>query len=310
MCPLPLIRLSLGMLRHLKLLGKACLRSFHHGVFMTSKGAAYSSILTFFPGLIVAAWVLAATHSTDQFIQQIEYALGAVLPADSRATALGYFTGHQQLSLRELLSALTVMVMAASGVMISWMNGFRRAYDIDDNDWNFWEERGIALLLVVFGLAPMVVALTLVAFGDIIEQWLLLQLDREIGLYVLLLWKLGRWLIATITSVSVIMLIYHWGLPRVQRWHRVLPGAIMATLLWFPVTVGFGWYVTHYANYNRIYGSLGAGIALLVWLYIISIIILIGAEYNALACPRCIDSAPQEDLAIGERRRAERRRRN
>jgi membrane protein len=96
-------------------------------------------------------------------------------------------------------------------------------------------------------------------------------------------------------------------MPRVQAWHRVLPGAIMATLLWFPVTIGFGWYVTNYANYNRIYGSLGAGIALLVWLYIISIIILVGAEYNAMACPRCVDASEEEPITIGERRKAHRR---
>src|SRR5438552_10949444 len=294
------------MLRHLKLLGKASLRSFDHGVFMNSKGAAYSSILTFFPALIVAAWAMVVTGSTDQFIHQIEYALGAVLPPESRNTALGYFQGHQQLSLKELYSAMIVMVMAASGVMTSWMNGFRRAYDIQVNTWNFWEERGIALLLVIFGLAPMVFALGLVAFGDLIERWLLMQVDRDIGLYVLLLWKLGRWLISALTSITVIMLIYHWGLPRVQSWLRVLPGAIMATLLWFPVTLVFGWYVTNYANYNRIYGSLGAGIALLVWLYIISIIILVGAEYNAVTCPRGAD-AFFDDLRVGDRRRGERR---
>src|SRR3954462_348265 len=140
------------MLKHLKLLGRASLRSFEHGVFMNSKGAAYSSILTFFPALIVAAWTMSATRSTDQFIQQIEYALGAVLPPESRATALAYFQGHQELSLKELSSAVTVMVLAASGVMTSWMNGFRRAYGIAENEWNFWEERGIALLLVIFGL--------------------------------------------------------------------------------------------------------------------------------------------------------------
>ena len=98
---------------------------------------------------------------------------------------------------------MIVMVMAASGVMTSWMNGFRRAYDIQVNTWNFWEERGIALLLVIFGLAPMVFALGLVAFGDLIERWLLMQVDRDIGLYVLLLWKLGRWLISALTSITV-----------------------------------------------------------------------------------------------------------
>src|ERR1041385_5340440 len=288
------------MLKHLKLLGKASLRSFEHGVFMQSKGAAYSSILTFFPALIVAAWIMSVTGSTEQLIHQIEYALGAVLPPESRNTALAYFQAPHQLSFRELSSAITVMVLAASGVMTSWMNGFRRAYNIDENEWNFWEERGIALLLVLFGVAPMVFALVIVAFGDIIERWLLMQLNTDIQLYVLLLWKLGRWMLSGITSVTVIMLIYHWGLPRVQPWHRVLPGAFFATLLWFPVTIGFGWYVTNYANYNRIYGSLGAGIALLVWLYIISIIILVGAEYNAMACPRCVDPQADERLTIGD----------
>jgi membrane protein len=100
------------------------------------------------------------------------------------------------------------------------------------------------------------------------------------------------------------MLIYHWGLPRVQSWRRVLPGAILATILWFPITVGFGWYVNNYANYTVIYGSLGAGIALLVWMYLISMIILFGAEFNAVVCPR---EAPEAHGAGEERRHGERR---
>ena len=60
-----------------------------------------------------------------------------------------------------------------------------------------------------------------------------------------------------------------------QSWKRVLPGAILSTMLWFPATVAFGWYVTRFANYSQVYGSLGAGIALLFWLYIISLTVLI-----------------------------------
>jgi membrane protein len=129
-------------------------------------------------------------------------------------------------------------------------------------------------------------ALGLIAFGSVIENWLALKLGRDIGYYLLLLFLLARWLIAGITSVTVIMLIYHWALPRVQPWHRVLPGAVLATILWFPFTLAFGRYVTRYATYNLFYGPLGAAIALLVWLYSLSIIILIGAEFNALANPR------------------------
>jgi membrane protein len=251
--------------------------------------------------------VMSLTNTTESFVHQIEFALGTVLPPGARATAISYFRAHKKWPVREITSALTVMVFAASGVMISWMNGFRTAYGIQKNPWGFWRERLVAIYLVVLGLAPMAFALFLVAFGNIIEIWLVMQVNRGIGLYVLLLWTAVRWLISGVTSVTVIMLIYHWGLPRVQPWHRVLPGAIMATVLWFPVTIIFGWYVTNYANYNLIYGSLGAGIALLVWLYIISIIILVGAEFNAVACPRqTLDKMPEERTA-GDRRQGQRR---
>ncbi|MCU1285162.1 MAG: putative ribonuclease [Acidobacteriales bacterium] len=296
------------MLRTLTLLRRAFWRSFQHGVFMNSKGAAYSSILTFFPALILAAWILSLTNRTESFVHQIEFALRTVLPPSARGTVLSYFEGHKTVPIREIISATTVMVLAASGVMISWMNGFRQAYGIEANAWGFWRERAVAIFLVILGLAPMAFALFLVAFGNIIESWLLMQLNGEIGLVVFMGWKLGRWLIAAVTSVTVVMLIYHWGLPRVQPWHRVLPGAIMATILWFPFTIIFGWYVTHYANYNLIYGSLGAGIALLVWLYVISIIILIGAEFNAVACPRCTLPKIPEERHIGDRRQGQRRR--
>ena len=66
-----------------------------------------------------------------------------------------------------------------------------------------------------------------------------------------------------------------------RAWHRILPGAVMATAMWFLTTLAFGWYVTRFANYSEVYGSLGAGIALLFWLYIVSLSVLCGAEFNA-----------------------------
>jgi membrane protein len=61
----------------------------------------------------------------------------------------------------------------------------------------------------------------------------------------------------------------------------VVPGAVLATGMWFLTTLAFGWYVTRFANYSEVYGSLGAGIALLFWLYIVSLCVLCGAEFNA-----------------------------
>jgi len=76
-------------------------------------------------------------------------------------------------------------------------------------------------------------------------------------------------------------LIYHMGTPVRQPWRRVLPGAIAATAMWFFTTLVFGWYVTRFANYSQVYGSLGAGIALLFWLYIVSLSVFFGAEFNS-----------------------------
>jgi len=89
-----------------------------------------------------------------------------------------------------------------------------------------------------------------------------------------------RWTVALTGSVGLIALLYHMGTPIRQPWKRVVPGAVIATMMWFLATLGFGWYVTRFANYSRVYGSLGAAIALLFWLFIISLCILYGAELN------------------------------
>jgi uncharacterized BrkB/YihY/UPF0761 family membrane protein len=61
---------------------------------------------------------------------------------------------------------------------------------------------------------------------------------------------------------------------------------VLATGLWFASTTIFGWYLRHYADYGVIYGSVGTAIALLIWLYMVSLVILIGAEFNAVRYPR------------------------
>ncbi len=89
------------------------------------------------------------------------------------------------------------------------------------------------------------------------------------------------------------------GDPRTQPWHSVLPGATLATAVWFAATALFGWYLQRYADYSIIYGSLGVGIALLVWMYMISLIILVGAEFNAMIFPR--SRLGQELVAMASR---------
>jgi membrane protein len=260
-------------------------RAFQHDAFAIAKASAYSSILTFFPALLVVGSVLATSRRTTVYLQEISYAVGRILPAGSN-TALAYLRGSSlQRPIGVLISASLITVWTGSGVMISWMEGFRHAYELP-KIWGLFKERMIAFALVILAGTPLTFATMLVAFGSGIETRILFGLGREFGPVILLLWTGIRWLIATLTSIAVIALIYHNAVPRTQPWHSVLPGATMATVLWFVSTALFGWYLQNYADYSLIYGSLGAAIALLVWMYMISLVILVGAEFNAMLFPR------------------------
>jgi membrane protein len=276
--------LSPLVLRFLNLLRKAVWRAFQHDAFAIAKASAYSSILTFFPTLLVLGSVLQARRNTQAFSREISDALTKILPAGT-STAQAYLRGSTGRSISLLVTTSILSLWLASGVMISWMEGFRRSYELP-KIWGLVKERLIALSLVILAGIPLSCATILVAFGNRIENRILFHIGHEFSPYVYLMWMLIRWTIAIATSVAVIALIYHNAVPRTQPWHSVLPGATLATVLWFFVTMLFGWYLQHYADYSVIYGSLGAAIALLVWMYLISLVVLIGAEFNAMLYPR------------------------
>lgn len=278
--------LSASMLRFFRLVRLAFWRAFQHDAFAIAKASAYSSILTFFPLLLVVGSVLATSRKTSAYLREISYALGRILPAGS-ATALAYFKNTSQRPEGLLITTSLITLWTASGVMISWMEGFRRSYQLPKK-WGLVKERMIAFSLVILAGIPLTFSTVLVAFGSRIETRILFYLNHEFGFYVLLMWTAIRWLIATLTSIAVIALIYHNAVPRTQPWHSVLPGATLATGLWFAVTMMFGWYLQRFADYSIIYGSLGAGIALLVWMYMVSLVILVGAEFNAMLFPRAM----------------------
>jgi membrane protein len=92
---------------------------------------------------------------------------------------------------------------------------------------------------------------------------------------------LARYAVALGATVLVTAALYYFGPYRQQRWKNVWPGAVVATVLWLGATLVFAWYVRNMANYNVMYGSIGTGIALLVWMYLMAAIAMIGCEFNA-----------------------------
>jgi membrane protein len=274
------------ILRFLRLLRLAFWRAFQHDAFSIAKASAYSSILTFFPLLLVIGSVLASFSRGQAYMLEVTTALGSILPVGS-ATATAFLKSSAQHSTSLVITTSLLTLWTGSGVMISWMEGFRRSYELP-KIWGLVKERMISFSLVIMAGIPLMFATILVASGSNIERTVLFHMNHEFGFYILLMWSAIRWLIATLTSIAVIALIYHHAVPRTQPWHSVLPGAALATAMWFGVTMIFGWYLQHYANYSIMYGSLGAAIALLVWMYLISLVVLVGAEFNAMLFPRAM----------------------
>ena len=283
------------MARALEKIRLALLASLSHDVFGTAKGAAYSAILCLFPTILVLTTLLALTPESDTLRGEMRAAFSEVLPDDTMSLLHDYFTTQKERSEQVVASAIAVSLLAAMGMMLSLMEGFRRAYELPRHEWNFWVGHLVALALVPLCLVPMAFATVMVAFGHQIEQWVISNSYHALGPFVLFIWRIVRWSIGLFTTILVLSMIYQFGTPRRRAWRYVLPGASGAAIIWFLATLGFGFYLTRFADYSVVYGPLGAVVATLVWLYIATVSVLIGAEFNAHLFPKPQQSNPASE---------------
>lgn len=274
------------MVEFFRVLNSSIRRAFDHDSFDIAKAAAYSSILTLFPALLVLGAVLASSRQFETYAGEITDALGWILPTGT-ATAASYVRSKAFHPVGFLIATSLLTIWTASSAIVSWMEGFRNAYQLP-RTWGLVKERLIACSLVILAGIPLMFATILIAFGGEIENRMVPYLGHGWGPLILFAWTGIRWFIASATCIGVIALIYHNAVPRTQPWHTVIPGSIMASGLWFAATLLFGWYLRQSSEYSVIYGVLGVGIALLVWMYLVSLIVLVGAEYNAILFPRTV----------------------
>ena len=253
-----------------------------HDVLNTAKAAAYSGMLALFPALVVLTALLAQVPEGTSLVGEVRASFEQFLPADSMSLLQSAMQTRRLHSAQLILSAASLSVFAGLGLMLTLMDGFRRAYRQPRDNWGFWQRRFRALLLVPIVLVPLSLATLVLVFGRQIEAWMIDNAGHELRHVVLFFWRMVRWAVALVTGVSVLGALYHFGTRRKEHWAWVGPGAVAATLVWFPATLAFGWYVTRIADYSMFYGSFGAGIATLVWLYITAFSALLGAELNGV----------------------------
>ena len=252
--------------------------------FGVAKGAAYSGLLSFFPILTTVAALLVQARASDVARTVTEF-LYEVVPPGSEDVVRTLFVVHGTRPTWLLVVAILLSAWAASGAMMSLLEGFRSIYKIPSGR-SFLRERGIAISLVFLVMIPMWAASTMIVAGThgerTVMSWVrLIPQGAELRGWVTVAGIALRYTTALGAVVLALALIYYVGPNRPQSFRRVLPGAALSTALWLLATTGFGWYVRHIAQYNVLYGSVGAGLALLVWIYLLAVITLYGCAFNA-----------------------------
>jgi membrane protein len=266
-----------------RLLKQTLITTHEDDCYGTAKGVAYSGLLSLFPILTSLAAILVVTKA-DAITRTLSRILFRAAPPGTEELIRTQFTSSGQRPGWLVVAAAVLSILAASGAMMSLMDGFQAAYRLPAGR-PFLRQRGMAVLLVFIVAIPAVGASILIVFGRRLEAWAFSLLGLGQGGH-LTGWPAivsvsTRYLIAFACVVLAAGLLYYFGPNQKVKLRSVWPGALLATVLWGLTTAAFGWYVRNLANYNVMYGSIAAVIVLLVWMYLLAIIALFGCEFNA-----------------------------
>ncbi|MBI5280437.1 MAG: YihY/virulence factor BrkB family protein [Candidatus Solibacter usitatus] len=262
---------------------RALAGAYTHGALGFAKGAAYSALLSFFPVLTTTTAILVQMNAAE-VSRKITAAIFKVAPPGIEDLIRHFMTQRGARPVAVPIAAGVLALWAASGVMMSLMEGFQGAYQRKSRR-GIFHNRGVAMWLVLVSIFPVVGASAFMIFGDRAENTVLrllgvLDAGQTLAGGVKFFSMIARYVIALAAIALVTALLYHFG-PDAGRRRRIWPGAMLATVLWLGITTLFAWYVRNIANYNVLYGSIGAVMALCVWMYLLSLTAMIGCEFNA-----------------------------
>lgn len=160
-----------------------------HDVLNTAKAAAYSGMLMFFPALVVLTALVAKVPAGSTLLGEIRTTCEQFLPADTISLMQASMQTRRLHSSQLIFSATSLSVFGGLGLMLSLMDGFRRAYRLPRDQWGFWHRRLRALMLVPIVLVPLSLATLLLVFGHTIELWMIHNSDHELRHVVLFFWE-------------------------------------------------------------------------------------------------------------------------
>jgi membrane protein len=242
-----------------------------------SQAIAFNMFLAFFPMLLLVLGILSSKDSFHGALRELPDRLRVILPPGSEDVVVQYFTRKGQHPWKWFLLGLGGTLLAGSQVMAGLIEGFR-VIEADEFRQSYWRIQARALLLLLLTIAPALVVIILTVFGKQARAWLI----HQFGLAVLIRALAFIFQVGVVFGLSMIVLVllYRIGRPGHKGFRDVMPGAAIATVLWWVVDIMFGLYVRK-MPYNVVYGGLAAAIGLLLWMYMTAIVVLWGAGYNA-----------------------------
>ncbi|MBS7563193.1 YihY/virulence factor BrkB family protein [Mucilaginibacter sp. Bleaf8] len=240
---------------------------------------AYNFMLALFPATIFL-FTLIPFVPISHFQDKLLDLLSVILPGNAFSALKSTMFDIVKNQNGKLLSFgfASALYFASNGVY-NLMQAFNKSsLIVESRSW--LKRRLISVVLTVVISFSLLLAIGILVAGQAVINFLQSRMFSTWHLWLYLI-ALSRWIIVVLIFFVVVSTLYRYGPAHKRRWKFISPGSMLATTLAVLTSLGFTYYINHFSSYNKIYGSIGTLIVMMIWLYINSLIILIGFELNA-----------------------------
>jgi len=242
-----------------------------------TQAVAFNIFVASFPMLLMVLGTVASSAAFQQALMGMVVRLGPLLPPGSIRIFSGLLSRHSTHPWQWVLVGSGGTLIAGTQMMKLLMEGFSMVHR-DTNRQGSLGRHIRALLLLVSTIVPVIFIVNLVVFGKQLRNSMLHTSSMPV--FIRLVWVVAYVVACLVIAMIVLAVIYRVGRPGPQHWSVVIPGAEVATVLWWVISIALGFYLRH-VPYSIVYGGLAVTICLLIWMQITATILLIGAAYNA-----------------------------
>ena len=246
-------------------------------IFALGAQLAYYMVLSFIPFLMFLMTLVGFSHLNSDAVLNL---LSNVMPTEAfnliQSTVIE-IVDREQTGLLWISIALAIWVSSSGFKAV--IKGLNKAYGVKENR-SYIKLKLISMIYTILLALIVIATLFLFVFGDVIGDFFIKVLEHPEFIYYI--WNMLRYVVVILIMILFFMFLYN-ATPCVRLgWLEVIPGAVITTLGWISISYIFAYYVNNFSNYSRLYGSLGAVFMFMTWMFITSMILILGGEINAV----------------------------